>query len=322
MNTKNLLLGGVFVLLGVLLLGRNFGWFDFEWSELLRFWPVLIILLGINVIWGKSSPAATIVLVILLALAIPATIVRNVRDNWKHDHRFEWSERNGDRADSDDDSRRSRRGTRTQRLIEPYVDSLSAATLRLTGGAAEFDLKETTDQLVEADARLSFGKASLQKRSADGKTELTLALSGNGDGREIWDNDGFNNHLDVKLNPAPLWDLDFEFGAGQADFDLSRYRVRTLNLKTGVASAQIRLGDRNDQTTVNVESGVAEVEFKVPRSAGCRIETDGALNLKDFDRDDFVRRGDAYETPGYAQATRKINIRFEGGLGKWKVQRY
>jgi hypothetical protein len=322
MNTKNLFLGGVFVLLGVLFLGRNFGWFDFEWGQLVRFWPVLIILLGINVIWGKASPAATVVLVILLCLAIPAAIVRNVRDDWKDNHRFEWSERDwDDDTDNDSESRSSRRSS-SQRLVEPYADSLSAATFRLTGGAAEFDIEETTSQLVEADARLSFGKASLQKRASDGKTELTLSLNGKGSGREVWNNDGFSNHLAVRLNTAPLWDLYFEFGAGEADFDLSPYRVRSLNLQTGVASAQIRLGNRAPETTVNVESGVAEVEFEVPRGVGCRIETDGALNVKEFDEDDFVRVGNAYETPGYAQATQKINIRFDGGLGKWKVSRY
>lgn len=322
MNVKNLFLGGLFVLLGILLLGRNFGWFDFEWSQLVRFWPVLIILLGINVIWGKSSPAATIVLVILLCLAIPASIIRNVRDNWKDHHRIDWSEKHeGEDADRAD-ARWSRSKSSTQRLIEPYSDSLSTASLRLTGGAAAFEIEAPTTQLIEADAQLSFGKASLQKKAVDGKTELTLSLQGKGEGREVWNNEGFSNHLDVKLNPAPLWNLDFEFGAGEADFDLSQFRVRTLDLKTGVASAQIRLGDRSDETTVTVESGVAEVEIEVPRRTGCRIETDGALNVKDFDRDDFVRSGNAYETPGYAQATKKINIRFEGGLGKWKVSRY
>jgi hypothetical protein len=321
MNTKNLFLGAIFVLLGLLLLGRNLGWFAFDWSELLRFWPVLIILLGINVLWGRGSVAGTVVLVILISLAIPATIVRHIRDDWRDNHRLNWEWSDRDRNDDRPARRRSGASSGTRRLVEPYTDSLSAATFRLRGGAAEFKLRNTTRELVEADARLRFGSASLQKRATNGQTQLTLAMNEK-NGGTFWNGDDFDNRVDLRLNPAPRWTVDVAFGAGTVDFDLSPYHVESLKLQTGVASARVRLGDRAPATTVAVESGVAEVTIEVPRGVGCRIETDGALNQKDFDQNDFVRVGSAYETPGFAQATRTITIRFDGGLGKWKVKRY
>ena len=125
--------------------------------------------------------------------------------------------------------------------------------------------------------------------------------------------------MDVRLNPAPLWDLTAEIGAGEADFDLTPYRVRSLKLETGVTDVEVKLGSRADLTEVDVDAGVAQVTLKVPQSVGCRIDHDG-LSLTDFDG--FEKVGKFYQTPGYDQATQKINIKFDSGLAKLEVERY
>ncbi|MEW6080929.1 MAG: cell wall-active antibiotics response protein [Bacillota bacterium] len=54
------LLGGVILVAGVLILGRNLGWFDASLAFLWRvFWPLVIVLLGLSLLKGSSRGSAT-----------------------------------------------------------------------------------------------------------------------------------------------------------------------------------------------------------------------------------------------------------------------
>jgi hypothetical protein len=65
-------LGGlILVFLGVLFLLQNLGVVSWEvWGTLWRFWPVVLILIGINILWGRRSP--------YLALAVSGVVLLGV----------------------------------------------------------------------------------------------------------------------------------------------------------------------------------------------------------------------------------------------------
>lgn len=333
MNTKNLFLGSVLVLLGFLFLGRNMGWFDFHFGEIFRYWPLLFVVLGINFIWGKSNRNVTVVSLILLAIAIPFFVATKVRDHirdgdfrdggvgvFRHDSDDDedFDLHFDDDDDESDDHSEADRGGGKQYLAEPMVDSIRTASFRLEGGAAEFTMGTSDKQLAEADGNLDFGNLNLKTVSGSGGNQVTLSMKGHGKWK--WKNEGGHNDVAVRLNPRPVWNLDMKVGAGKVDFDLSPFQIRKIKLETGAAEMDLKLGDRSDNLDVDVDAGVASVEIKVPQSVGCRIETHGALTDKNFQG--FTRIGDAYETPGYSTAKKKINIRFDGGIAEWKVDRY
>lgn len=338
MNSRNLLTGVLFIGIGILFLGRNFGWFDIDWGQLSRFWPLLVILLGINLLFGQRSRALTVTTVLLLAIAVPIAIVHRERNGSEGDGFFDnnhnWNfNHDGDDDDENDgdiaidsaqtESDRNVRGG-AQQFTEPMDTALQRASFTLEGGAAHFDLGGTSTQLVQANTNLDFGRYSLQKVvKDDGQgAELTFSMTGN---RKVewkngeWKNGNFNSRVNISLNPAPLWDIHAKIGAGEAEFDLTPYRVRTMTLETGVTDVDIKFGDRADLTEVDVEAGVAQIRLRVPQSAGCRIDHEG-LSLKDFDG--FEKVGDSYQTAGYDQTAKKINIKFDSGLSKLEVERY
>jgi hypothetical protein len=327
MNSRNLITGVLLLGLGVLFLGRNLGWFDVDWSDLVRFWPVLLILFGVNLLFGNRSRALTVTTVILLAVAVPIIIVHRAHDRWEHrdfyddDHDDFDSDGYGQNDDDDEASTDTVSVSADQRFIEPMSAGLQTASFTLKGGAAHFFLRDTTTQLAEARADHGFGHYGLRRVGDGSGANLVFEMKDNQ--KVEWKNgewrDGFKNNVDVRLNPAPLWDLTAQIGAGEADFDLTPYRVRSLKLETGVTDVDVKLGSRNDLTQVDVDAGVAQVTLKVPQSAGCRIDHEG-LSLTDFDG--FEKVGKFYQTPGYDQATQKINIKFDSGLAKLEVERY
>jgi Domain of unknown function (DUF5668) len=325
MNSKSLFTGGILILLGILFLGKEWGWFHINWHEISRLWPLLLIYLGLIALLGKSNSSATVITIVLLCIAIPTVLVRSCQervgtafnkngidfdmdDDDDHDH-------NHDHNDDDDDT--SFKGS-NQKLNSPMSADIKSASFNFSGGAAEFIIAGTSKDLVEADANLDFGNISLKKTGDSTNPTVDFALRGKKNNINIGDDN--DNKINLKLNPAVLWDMNFEFGAGKADFDLSEYKVKTLSIKTGLTKTDVKLGDKVDNLDVKIESGLTEIEFKVPESVGCRIDIDGGLNDKDFDG--FIQKNGHWETPNYDKSTKKISLNFNGGLQSLKVRRY
>jgi hypothetical protein len=329
MNSKSLFTGGVLILLGILFLGKEWGWFHINWHEISRLWPLLLIYLGLVALLGKTSNSATVITIVLLCIAIPTVLVRSCQEkvgtafdkNGIHidmDDDDDSDDDNDDDNDSDDnDGDTSFKGSE-QKLDSPMNAAIKSATFNFSGGAAEFEISGTSKDLVEAEAKLDFGNISLKKTGDSTNPDLDFALRGKKNNINIGDDN--DNKINLKLNASVLWDMKFEFGAGKADFDLSEYKVKNLSIKTGLTETDVKLGDKVDNLDVKVESGLTDIEFQVPESVGCRIDIDGGLNDKDFDG--FIQKNGHWETPNFDKATKKINLNFNGGLQSLKVRRY
>lgn len=337
MNSKNIFAGGFLILLGILFLGKEYGWFHIHWHDIARMWPLLLIYMGLMAFVGKTSRSATVISIIMMAIFIPLVLVKSCVDDVKSEvfdgdrdfHlRFDDDDNRNDNDDNSQNEDNDKNGNNEdeksygvggkQHITEPMNSSIKTANFELNGGAAEFIIDGGTSELVEADADLDFGKISLGKTGEGDNPNVKFKLSGKKEGINF-DSDR-HNKVDLKFNPNVLWNMKFEFGAGKADFDLSSYRIKQLDIKTGVTKTDIKLGDLSDNMIVNVESGLTSIEFEVPKGVGCRIKVDGGLNSKNFDG--FTKRGDYWESPNYDKSSKKILINFDGGLQDLKVKRY
>lgn len=326
MNSKSLFTGGILILLGILFLGKEWGWFHINWHEISRLWPLLLIYLGLIALLGKSNGSATVITIILLCIAIPTVLVRSCQErvstafnkNGIHiDMDDDEDNDDNDNNDDNNDGDRSFKGS-SQKLNSPMSADIKSASFNFSGGAAEFEISGTSQDLIEADANLTFGNISLKKTGDSTNPTIDFALRGKKNNLNFGkDND---NKINLKLNPSVLWDMKFEFGAGKADFDLSEYKVKNLSIKTGLTETDVKLGDKVDNLAVKIESGLTDIEFQVPESIGCRIDIDGGLNEKDFDG--FIQKNGHWETPNFDKSTKKITLNFKGGLQSLKVRRY
>lgn len=133
-------------------------------------------------------------------------------------------------------------------------------------------------------------------------------------------NDG-GNDVDFKLNLQPEWTIKMNMGAGEVNFDLSPYKVRTFRFDGGAAALDIKMGSLLPITDVIVKTGVADVKINIPTGSGCRIVTKTGLSSRDFTGFTKLSNG-TYETPNYANSTKKIFINLDGGLSNFEVSRY
>lgn len=324
MNRTGLFWGIALITLGVIFLGHNYDWFYIDWSFFSQFWPVLIILAGLNLIFARRNASAALVTTVLLAVSAPLAIVGAFHGSrWDHNRYDNYSDDDDDEdhySDDDQDDDRDRPKVQTSHIAEPMDSVIQQATLKFESGAGRFYIGSSTDSLIQADTRMSVSKYSMSVNRSDETRSADINL-------KLDDNDidlksgELVNKVDLRLNTKPAWSFDFGIGAGQASFDLSSYVVKSVKLGAGAADVELKLGDRAPQSDVKIESGVTSVTIKIPKTSGCQVETKGALTIKRLDGFDEIGGG-VYQTPGYGSTTKKIMIRYEGGVSRFAVERY
>ncbi|MEZ0541960.1 LiaI-LiaF-like domain-containing protein [Fibrella arboris] len=346
---RNLFWGLTCITLGVLFLARNWNLFPMpDWYFVRTLWPVLLILGGIALILRNTTPLMSVVATGILAVALPFWLFSYMGRHHRYREGRDLSMRfdpplppsppdapnppsmnmdfdDDDEDDNDDDHDRNDRHLKAGTFMEDMPTPAPAeARFVLEGGAAKFRMDETTPKLIDARTKaINLYSMSIDRNAGQPTVRLSPAKGSDGN-ISLFDNDGDSDfgEVVVKLNEGPVWDMQMDFGAGAADFDLTRYAVKTLKVEAGAASLDLRLGDKAAQSDVKISSGMASVKIRVPKSVGVKITTDGGLNSTEID-DDFDKvGGSTYLSPNYNASTKKITIRYDGGLSSLNVSRY
>lgn len=325
------------IVLGVAFLGNNYDWFsiDLSFRQFAQWWPLLLVLAGVGVFLTPDKRLGNPLSVLAIAFAIPLAIysfandkVEELTKNEKSSMKFDGFDESQDENDSDDDQDRYGSGANEsgERSTQHYTVAnelgIVKAKLDFGGGAAEFYLEPTSNNLFEANTILTKGSYRLDSDKSGDEMDINFEMIDQKSGHlNISDDADFDNDVYLKLNPKVIWDIKLGIGAGDLEFDLSKFKVEKIKVETGVAAVQLKLSDLLSESRVDVKSGVAKVTLDVPEGVGCRIDLDGAMNSKTFKG--FAKVGkDRWETPNFETASKKIYIDLESGLSAINISRY
>ncbi|MES2797480.1 MAG: DUF5668 domain-containing protein [Bacteroidota bacterium] len=330
-SNRNYISAGILILLGLLFLGRELNILDFHWGDLARFWPVLLILIGINIIFGgKAGGSTSWIFFIIFLLAIPFGVVRHCENNWDHhDNGFRWNDKNwnhdneNDHNDNDNDN--NDHFSKSQSFSEEMTPAIKSARLVLEGGVAGIDIDGTTTKLFEADTKSTFSDFSVSNTVENGTANVRFTMKNRNEnkGHVDIDTDNFDgkNEAKIKLNPDIEWNMEYKFGVSGADLDLSPFNVKSLDIKTGVSGVDIKLGDKANDMQVDIDAGIAGINLKVPNGVGVRIKTDSFLSGNNFEG--FTKDASGYYiSPDYNKTTNKITVNYKGAFASFDVDRY
>lgn len=328
MKLDRLIWGILLLFIGGVLLLENFGVIDFYWRNVWHFWPIFLIIAGVNILFNrKDSQTGSLISIAVLVVALSFLFYKGQQppnyNSWWGNHFKKGVDINIDDNDNNNDDDDNDKDTvyNQLNLVEPFIalDNAKKTVLNISGGGISFNLDgETTTDLLSADVKKRHGNFSLTKVVSDTATVLTFKMD---DKKNKWNFGDGGNDVDFKLNKAANWDILMKLGAGEADFDFAEYKVRTFRFDGGAAALDIKFGDLLPITDVIVKSGVADVKIKVPTNSGCRIKTKTGLSAKDFEGFEKLSDG-VYQTSNYAASTKKIFINLDGGLSSFEVSRY
>lgn len=334
MRNDKLIPGTILVMIGAIFLLHNFHVIHFYWGNLFHLWPIFLVIGGVNLVFANNRSAWATILKISVVIAGFALLVFgnfNYHYSWwwpSHSYHYNSNNDNDDDdnnsySDDDDDSTGNRGLVKVQGssvFNEPFTANTQIARLNLSGGGATYLLSDTTNQLFSADTREYFGKYQLEHHQDDSVYVVDFSMKDH-KGHWNWGDDNKSNRAEMKLNVNPEWEINVETGATKLDFDLTKFKLRSLKLSGGAASFTAKIGQPLAATNINVSTGVSEVTIEIPSNAACRIETDSGLSSTSFDG--FNKKDDGhYETDGFDAAKNKIYIHMSGGISDFKVRKY
>ena len=127
-------------------------------------------------------------------------------------------------------------------------------------------------------------------------------------------------HWQVGLAPDLPIALRLEGGASKSVLDLAELQVTSLVVKTGASDTRIVVPRDVPACDVRIDAGAAHVLVEVPAGVAARIRSQVGLGSTSVDAVRFPRTPDGWESPDFATAERRVEIRVAGGVGSVQIR--
>ena len=307
MKTKHVFWGVLFISVGLIWLLDHFIHFRYEWGQIWRLWPIVLILWGISVM--VKNQAAKAIIAGLTGFMLAFAMFSSVKFGIVHIE-------NGMNFTFDGDKDTYHYGVTD--YSEEFSTKYEKAALHFKAGAGSFVIQDTTKELFFAHSEGKQDNYTLTKTITNKDVDLNFEMAE----KHVTVFGGkMRNRVNVKLNTEPLWNLDFDLGAASVNFDLSPYKTEKISIDMGAASLKLKLGDRAEETRLDLNAGASSIEIEIPVDAACEIKTDVSLSSKHFEEFKSID-DDTYRTDNFNSAKKKIYITIDSGVSSIKVTRY
>lgn len=305
MKTSHIFWGVFFITLGGLILIGNLTDLNFTWHSAWKFWPMVLVLIGISILVknqiGKGIVAGLAALVLALTLYASVSATTNLIDD---DFEINF---NDDEAVYD-----------TTNFSQEYSDSIKTATLNFNSGAGGFKILTPTDKLIDFITEGNVNSYSLDRQDMDSHAEINFEMRNN---HIKLHNKNYKNSVDMSLNKNPEWALNFSVGAASVDLDLTQYKVSRLDVGMGAAAFNVKLGNLVDVARIKIDAGASDIDILIPDSVGCEINDEAALSSRNYEGFKKVDN-DLYRSENFDKYPKKIYIDINCGVSSIDVKKY
>jgi hypothetical protein len=170
--------------------------------------------------------------------------------------------------------------------------------------------------------------------------EASLAVRSQDGERGPLDFIGRHTTWRVSLPTDPRLGLHAEINAGSATFDLAGANLDVVDLETNAGSATVDLGDTrvvgeiqiqisagslgltlpSTSTHGSIEANAGSVDLCVPEGVAVRLQTnDSVVSSFDYDGHGLVHSGDTWSSPDFDTAAQRIDLVTEGNAGSFTL---
>jgi len=281
------------ILLGVALLLDTLGIWSPNWGDIWRLWPLLLILAGLQIVFGRSRWAGLVSLLLVAAIVAGVLLL----------------------GPSEGGSR----------LLEEVVShpaaGVTSAVIRADLGIGTLDVDTLEDEPLafELSARYDAEQIRLTRdvRVEEGVARVRLGTTSE---RTLWNPLGrrVESAWRLRLNPTLPTELDVSTGVSRALLDLERAMVTRLTVNAGVGDVQMTL-PLGGSYEVTVDGGIGSLRITIPEDAEARVRVDRGLGALDMGAR-FRPEGAYYVTAGYDAADERVEIDVDGGVGSITIR--
>jgi hypothetical protein len=203
----------ILIAIGVILLLQNYGLISSDvWPQLFRFWPLLLIFAGMDILLGRSLvgklfviTASIITLVIIITSRFPMPVLNQMT-------------------------------TTVISTVKYNPDNVSKkiVDIQISSGSLDLSVGDYLDYLSVSSTHLTSGQPIVESSLSD--RTLNLAV------KETHNFPVDRNSYDIRVGQADIaTDLVINLGAGKATLNISRHKLNRLDLTIGAGSATLEL---------------------------------------------------------------------------------
>ncbi len=286
---------GIFLLfLGVVFLLQTLNVLPWAlWGTLWRFWPVLIIIIGLGILLRRSN----VWLVSLLILAILGACLGIAI--WQHGASLTG-------------------GVVTKSYSEPLNDIERAQIeIDFSAGSITIDsLSPTSPNFVEANSEVRNSQQTMKVNfhQQDGEGQLYLSTVN----QQFWGEGGIRWEVNFTRN-IPL-SINIKSAASNMNLDFSKLKVTELRLDVDVGNYKVTMPSSSGTTHAYIEADVANIEVTIPDKVAARIQIDTGLSVSDIDESRFPQQGNYYVSPDFDSAQNRIELEIDSDVGRVQVR--
>ena len=288
----------ILITAGILLLLNQMGRLPWSiWGTLWRLWPVIIILIGIEILIGVSRSTAVHVAGFLIAVVVLfGAIVLALYT----------AERPGP----------TRPPPRTERIVEQMRNAnRGRIELDFAVGTLEVAALADSQNFVEGEIEYSRYSQKVERvyRVQDGRAMLDIKAQSRS--MPFWFPGDTGERWDLRFTVRIPLELEVDAGAANAELDLEQLQVTRLDFDGGVGRTRIAFPAAAGSTEASVSGGVGEITLLIPQNVGARIRVDSALTAVRVESARFVRSGEEYVSTNYETAEHKLEMTVESAIG-------
>jgi hypothetical protein len=319
--------GAVFlIIIGSIFLLNTTGALSWSvWLLLMRFWPVFIIMAGIQIILGKNKFGAisigVIALVIYTFIAIFAVISTGLTIRGNDVVRPAWRDRvnnvllkdPGDMKSSED----------TYELVSEEIDDID---LDLNVGVGKFSLTDDSDSkdvTFSSKYYENMGEPDYQTMVDDKTLEIDFSQK---DNFVMWGFKSRGPEYNLQIpDLKPINNLNFDLGAGEGDVNFENVSLGELDLEVGAGKLEVRLSENSlPKSLSNVKVGAGDLTIYVPRGTQYKVKYDVGVGEARIFGEEFSGLGKDGDVTSndYDDAEVRLELDVNVGVGKFEIKYY
>jgi len=296
---RDILFPFLLIVVGVVVLLSRQGLIAWSIWDLWRFWPLVLVLLGLEMVLGRTRWGSAVFLAIALVtvVGVGALFATGFED-------------------------RLAEPTSESQFLAQDLAGAESAKVSIEFGYGELQVTELVDSLnlMEGECVHYEGAYRCEKsyRVSGDRGYLTLSSERNNGFGSPWDPARGSRWM-VGLNASVPLALKVSMGSGQATLDLSRLWVTDLDLDGGKGRVEVIFPEDAGRATADIDVGIGDVTLSIPAGVAARIEVDSGLGSIDV-AERFRKEGDYYVSEGFELAGNRLYLEIEGGIGSISVR--
>ena len=265
------------------------------WGTLWRFWPVLIIIIGLGILLRHYNVwLVSLLILVLLFTSLGIAI-------WQFEPSLPTEQT-------------------TKSYSEP-LDSLERAQIEIDFAAGSLtisSLPPASLNFVEVGTDVRNGDTGIRvdfhRQDSEGKLQLIREQVNGpswGEGENRWQ---------VRFNRNIPLVVDAKSAASNIDLDLSELKISELRLDLDVGSYTMKMPSSVGTVNAYIKADLSNVEVIIPDAVAARLKADVDLSILEVDESRFTKKGDYYISQDFDSAKNRIELELDCDLSRVLVK--